>query len=93
MEKEQIHCSYTEEQRKAHEKQFLENKPSDCVDSIDNQANVKIGDMVVVRNAYGVLVGPYKVLGFCMWQNEPCMFLDWDCWWYPKEISYLHEIV
>ena len=95
MENEEFQCHYTVEQRKEHEKRFLAEKPKDCMDSIDHPSGVKVGDMVVVRNAYDILVGPYKVLGFTAgWRNnEPRMYLDWDCWWYPAKLSNLYKIM
>ena len=67
---ENFKCHYTEEQRKEHEKRFIAEKPKDCMESIDHPSGVKVGDMVVVRNAYDILVGPYKVLGFTTFRGE-----------------------
>lgn len=91
--KKEIQCHYTAKEREEHEQRFLENKPNDFMESIDHESCVKVGDMVIVRNAYDILVGPYKVLGFAIWDGEPRMFLDWDCWWYPAKISKMYEIV
>lgn len=89
----EIFCSQSEERRSAHEKDFLrrinEFKP---LDTISHPSGVQKGDMVVVRNGYGYLVGPFKVLGFeYNRKGEACMYLDWDCYWFSTEVSNIVE--
>lgn len=89
---EKVKCHYTEEEKKKHEAEFMSNKPAGVLESIDHASGVNVGDMVVVRNAYDIPVGPYKVLGFTKWDEVPRMFLDWDCWWFPAKIDNIVKI-
>jgi len=87
---------YSKEQRRAHERAFIErttNTPGwDVLDRIEHPSGIKKGDIVVVRNGYGHPVGPYKVFGFVIRECEPRMYLDWDCWWYSIPIERIVEI-
>lgn len=65
----------------------MSNTPAGVLESIDHVSGVNVGDMVVVRNAYNIAVGPYKVLGFTKLGEDSRMFLDWDCWWFPTKID------
>lgn len=91
-------CNYKPEQQAAHENEFKARNIAH-LDELENEKGVKLGDMVVVSNGYGLPVGPFKVLGFkvVQWSPEskpaPAVFLSWDCFWYPAEISDIIEIV
>ena len=90
-----VYC-YSKEQRKAHERDFIEqtnNTPGwEVLDHIEHPSGIKKGDMVVVRNGYGHLVGPYKVLGFKKKSDgRRQMYLDWSCWWCPVDIERIQE--
>lgn len=42
------------------------------------------GQLVRYRNPYGVLCGPYEILGFDRTpDNGRCVYLNWECWWFP----------
>ena len=84
---------YTEEQRKHHEELFNENKPKNLLQEITHESGIKINDLVIVKNGCGINVGPYKVLGFKEENGKQYMYLDWDCYWFPKELSYLIVII
>lgn len=85
--------SETVEQRLAHEREFVRRiKDFKPLDTISHPSGVQKGDMVVVKNGYGCLVGPFKVLGFeYNRKGEACMYLDWDCYWYSTEVSNIVE--
>lgn len=90
-----MHC-YSEEQRMAHERAFIEQTNGSVglyiTDRIEHPSGIKKGDMAVVRNGRGNLVGPYKVLGFTVNEGKQKMYLDWDCWWHPIPIERIFEI-
>ena len=90
---EDIIHSETAEQRLTHEREFIRRitdfKP---LDAIDHPTGVKKGDLVVVRNGYDFLVGPFKVLGFEISYGVPCVYLDWDCYWFATKVDNIHEI-
>lgn len=92
MNNEIVH-SETDEQRLTHEREFLsridEFKP---LDAIEHSTGVKKGDLVVVRNGYDLLVGPFKVLGFETGNDGPRMYLDWDCYWFSTRVDKIFEI-
>lgn len=80
--------------RAAQEKEFNDRKSwYKPTDSISHPTGVQKGDIVVVYNSNGILVGPHKVLGFTEWKGEDKMYLDWDCYWYPISPSRIAEII
>ena len=49
---------------------------------------IKKGDYIKVRNGYGIVIGPFEVLGF----RKPdyrgaCIYLNWDCYWFTEKVS------
>lgn len=50
--------------------------------------DIQIGQKCKVVNSYGILVGPYKIIGFVTADKfGHCVLLDWDCWWHSVSIS------
>ncbi len=90
---EKIFCSLSDETRAHHEREFKKRfKDYPLLDAIDHPSGVRKGDIVVVRNINGFLVGPYKVLGFEYdRRGEARVFLDWDCFWFPTWVDKIVE--
>lgn len=83
-----------EKQRLINEKEFLNRKNTlKPLENTSHPSGVKKGDLVVVQNAYGISVGPFKVLGFSSKSKEPKMYLDWDCHWFPKKCDDIIRII
>ena len=62
---------------------------SDKLSDVVSNAKIEIrkGDRIKVKNAYGNTIGPFEVLGFEAPNSYGgCIYLDWDCYWYPKPI-------
>lgn len=80
--------------RRQHEIEFKErSKNWNVLDSINHSSGIKKGDLVIVKNGYGFEIGPFKVLGFCIKNNIPKMYLDWDCWWYSINLDRIVKIL
>ena len=67
--------------RKNYEKQGhrFYKKLSDVVIPVQN---FKVGDMVMFTNDYGVVFGPLEVLGFCIPENDRCVYLNKSSYWF-----------
>ena len=48
------------------------------------ETDLKVGDIVTFTNDYGVVFKGYKVLGFCEPDNDRCVFVNSDSYWFPK---------
>ena len=46
------------------------------------------GQKVNVINGGGIEIGPYEIVGFCKPDKYGnCVYLDWDCYWFTKNIE------
>lgn len=50
---------------------------------INVETSLKIGDKVIFTNDYGVVFGPYEVQAFSKPEHGRCVYIDYDCYWYP----------
>lgn len=62
-------------------KTLSQTPPASC------QCNLAVGDEVIVRNGYGLLLKGFKVIGF---DTEPdkygnFIYLDWGCYWVSEK--------
>lgn len=60
------------------------------------KANIELakGDQIMFINSYGLVFGPYKVLGF----QEPskygnCIYFEHMSYWYPCEVAKVEKII
>ena len=66
---------------------------SSLSDVMDSEMDLKIGDKVMFTNDYGVVFGPYEVLGFCnpsKWGN--CVYLNKSSYWFPCKVEQLTKV-
>ena len=82
--------------RRSYEFEFYRDaklKNWDVVDSFPN-CDLKVGDIVTFTNDYGVSFKGNKVLGFLSKpDNNRCVYLDFDCYWFPVRIDELQKEV
>lgn len=53
-------------------------------------STLKIGDKVTFTNGYGVKFPGHRVLGFCKpTLGNRCVYLDYDCYWFPAGLDEL----
>ena len=51
---------------------------------------IKVGDKVTFTNGYGVKFPGHRVLGFCKpTLGNRCVYLDYDCYWFPAGLDEL----
>lgn len=74
-------------QNKQHQKDFKNWVSTRKIEILTelSDVNFAIGDSVTFTNEFGVKFENLTVLGFCTPENERCVYLDCDSYWFPKK--------
>jgi len=74
-----------------HEREFYEAaklKKWEVLPQMDG-CNLKVGDLVTFTNDAGNVFEHHKVLGFCAPKYDRCVYINYDCYWFPTKINNL----
>lgn len=55
------------------------------------ETDLKAGDIVTFTNDYGVQFKGMKVLGFCEPDNDRCVYISSDCYWFAERPASLKK--
>lgn len=54
-------------------------------DSLPEITDLKVGELVMFTNPAGIVFGPHEILCFCEPDNDRCVYIDYDCYWFPAK--------